>query len=276
MEKKIDWQKVKKISGIVGNVATWLFVAFSVLITVLVFASKGNADGIPELFGKSLITIETESMEPNIKQHSLVLLDRLEPGEIYKLKAGDIITYRSPVDLNGDGKSGDINTHRIVSNNTDEFYFITKGDNNKLADNEDSEKPYVVKYTDVLGTCTEDDAIAGVGGIMGFLRSSLGFFLCIVLPLILFFLFELYRFISVIVSERAKRAPVAKETEEEIKKRAIEEFLAAQKAEQDAKTNAAAKAATDAEEKAEEPTEETEAPTEEAEAESADAKDEEK
>ena len=260
MEKKIDWQKVKKIAGIVGNVAIWVFVALSVLVTVLVFAANANADGVPELFGKSLITIETNSMEPNIKQHSLVLLDRLEPGEIYELKEGDIITYRSPVDLNGDGKAGDINTHRIVSNHTDEFYFVTKGDNNKLPDNEDSEKPYTVKYTDVLGTCTEDDAIRGVGGIIGFLRSSLGFFLCIVLPLILFFLYELYRFISLIVAERAKRAPIAKETEEEIKKRAIEEFLAAQKAEADAKVEADAKA--DVAEKIEE---ETAAPADEAE-----------
>ena len=235
MEKKLDWQKVKKIAGTVGNIVIWLFVAFSVLVTALVFIANGNADGVPELFGKSLITIETTSMEPNIKQHSLVLLDRLEPGEIYDLKEGDIITYRAPVDLNGDGKAGDINTHRVVSNNTDEFYFVTKGDNNKLADNEDSEKPYVVKYTDVLGVCTEDSAIRGVGGVMSFLRSSLGFFLCIVLPLILFFLYELYRFISIVVVERMKRTPVSGETEEEIKKRAIEEYLAAQKAAEDAK-----------------------------------------
>ena len=230
MDKKIDMKKAKKIAGIVGNTLTWLFVAFSFIITLLVFTSMGNSSGVPEVFGKSLITIETDSMEPNIRQHALVLLRRLEPGEIYELQPGQIITYRSPVDLNGDGEAGDINTHRIVSNNTDEFYFVTKGDNNDLPDNEGS-KPYVVKYTDVLGTCTEDDAINGIGGVMGFLRSSLGFFICIVLPMILFFLYEMYRFIALLITEKQKNAQEkVMETEEEIKRRAIEEYLAAQAA----------------------------------------------
>ena len=238
MEKTINWQKDKKVGGIVANVVIWLFVAFSILVTVLVFAAQGNADGVPELFGKSLITIETDSMEPNIKEGSLVFLTKLEPGEIYELKEGQIITYRSPVDLNGDGKAGDINTHRIISNNTDEFYFVTKGDHNSLKDNE-GDNPYVVKYTDVIGICTEDDAIGGVGAIIGFLRSSLGFLLCIVLPLVLFFLYELYNFITIIVTERAKRnaakAPAA--DEEEIKRRAIEEYLAAEAAKKAAENN---------------------------------------
>jgi signal peptidase len=66
--------------------------------------------------------------------------------------------------------------------------------------------------------------------MIGFLRSSLGFFLCIVLPLILFFLYELYRFIAILVTERAKKKPVSAETEEEIKRRAIEEYLKQQAA----------------------------------------------
>lgn len=227
MEKKIDWTKVKHVGGIVANVVIWLFVVFSVLVTVLVFAAQGNADGIPELFGKTLITIETDSMEPKIGKGSLVVLTKLEPGEIYELGENDIITYRSPVDLNKDGKAGDINTHRIVSNDTENFYFITKGDNNDIKDNE-GDNPYVVKYTDVIGTCKESDAIPGIGGVIGFLRSSVGFFICIVLPLILFFLYELYNLINIIVSERAKRAPVSGEVEEEIKRRAIEEYLRSQ------------------------------------------------
>ena len=59
----------------------------------------------------------------------------------------------------------------------------------------------------------------------------LGFFLCIVLPLILFFLYELYRFITILVSEKQKKAEdKAIESEEDIKRRAIEEYLAAQAA----------------------------------------------
>ena len=51
------------------------------------------------------------------------------------------------------------------------------------------------------------------------------------LPLILFFLYELYNFITILVSERSKKATAAAALdEEEIKKRAIEEYLAAQAA----------------------------------------------
>ena len=55
--------------------------------------------------------------------------------------------------------------------------------------------------------------------------------------MILFFLYELYNFISILTSERAKKAPIAKETEEEIKRRAIEEYL---KSQQEAAAKAAA------------------------------------
>jgi signal peptidase len=76
--------------------------------------------------------------------------------------------------------------------------------------------------------------------VINFLRSSLGFFLCIVLPLILFFLYELYNFISILVTERAKKAAGAAPAidEEEIKRRAVEEYLAKQKNEEEIKKRA--------------------------------------
>jgi hypothetical protein len=63
VESNTNKKKIKKIAGIIGNTFIWVFVAFSVLITVLVFSSQGSADGIPALFGKSLLTIQTSSME---------------------------------------------------------------------------------------------------------------------------------------------------------------------------------------------------------------------
>ena len=110
---------------------------------------------------------------------------------------------------------------------------MTMGDNNIVPDNE-GDDPYTVNYADVIGYVKAADvekaAIGGVGSMIGFLRSSLGFFLCIVLPLLLFFLYELYRFIAILVTERAKKKPVSSETEEEIKRRAIEEYLKQQAA----------------------------------------------
>ncbi len=216
MEKTINWKKVKKISGIVGNTILWLFVAFSILMTILVFSAQNSEDGVPSLFGKGMITIESKSMEPTFKEGDLVFIDKIDAEDAAKLGKDAIITFK--IDLDGDGDT-EFNTHRIEIVHEGKNYFTTKGDNNDDADT------YKVYFTDIVGTCDEDDNIRGVGNVIKFLRSSLGFFLCIVLPLVLFFLYELYNFIMILVVERAKKKPVSKETEEEIKKRAIEEYL---------------------------------------------------
>lgn len=233
--------KFKKIAGIVGNILIWVFVAFSLLITILVFTAQGSSDGIPAIFGKSILTIQTPSMEDTYKVGDLVFMTKLDDDGRMDLQVGEIITYRAPIDIDGDGLTGDINTHRIYSYDPQTGIIVTKGDNNIVPDNEGA-NPYTIHRNDVIGKCTESGKLAGVGNVIEFLRSKLGFFICIVLPLILFFLYELYNFISILVSERAKKAPIAKETEEEIKRRAIEEYIKSQQASQseNAADNAAA------------------------------------
>ena len=221
----------KKVLSVTANVLIWAFVAFSLLITILVFSAQGSKDGVPSVFGKSLISISTDSMEGTFNVGDLVLMTKITDKEKESLVAGQIITFHAPIDIDGDGMIGDLNTHRIYEVDHDRRTFVTKGDHNPHPDNVGSEG-YVVHYSDVIGICEEDDSFSGLGGVIAFLRSSLGFFLCIVCPLILFFLYELYRFISLIVSERAARVPVSAETEEEIKRRAIEEYLRAQAAAQ--------------------------------------------
>ena len=222
----VNKQKIKKIAEITANVLIWTVVVVSLFITVLVFSAQGSEDGVPSIFGKSLITIESNSMNPTYKTGDLVFMAKLSDAEKAELEVGDIITYFAPIDINNDGKIGDINTHRIVRIDEATGTVHTKGDNKETNPNADD---YTLKYMDIIGKCTEKGRVGGIGAVIGFLRSSLGFFLCIVLPLILFFLYELYRLISLIVSERAKNAPVSAETEEEIKRRAIEEYLATQK-----------------------------------------------
>ena len=246
--------QIKKVLSTVANVLVWLFVAFSVVITLLVFTAQMGGDGVPQLFGKSLITIETKSMEPTVKQGSLFIINKFatfdaetnqQKGEatVYDLLPGDVITYKAPIDINNDGQIGDINTHRIVSVNETARTFKTKGDNNTGPDG------YDVAFADVIGYVreadVEDATVGGVGAVIGFLRSSLGFFLCVVLPLILFFLYELYNFISLITAERAKKKPVSAETEEEIKRRAIEEYLQQQAAANNLENNGEAQSTPD-------------------------------
>ena len=228
MEKRFNMEKFKKIGNIVGNVIIWTFVAFSLAVTIMVFSAQQNTDGIPALFGKSLLTIQTPSMEDTYSVGDMVFMTKLSDEDKLNLKKDDIITYHAPIDIDNDGRIGDINTHRIVSVDHTTGLIVTKGDGNLFNDN------YTIHRNDVIGLCTEEGKLDGVGGVIEFLRSRIGFFVCIVLPLILFFVFELYNFITILVSEKAKKAPIAKETEEEIKRRAIEEYIKSQQAAQNA------------------------------------------
>ena len=226
--EKTNNEKTKKIVGIIVNTVIWIIVVFSLLITVLVFSAQGNEDGVPSIFGKSLVTIESNSMEPTYKTGDMVFMTKISDEEKMNLQPGMIITYRAPTDINQNGITGDdLNTHRIVSVDVNTKTVKTQGDNKVTNHTEDN---YTLGFNDIIGTCTEDGKLGGVGSVVSFLRSSLGFFLCIVLPLILFFLYELYNFINILVSERAKKKPIAKETEEEIKRRAIEEYIKSQQA----------------------------------------------
>ncbi|HHT54304.1 MAG TPA: signal peptidase I [Clostridiales bacterium] len=219
-------QKAKKWLGIAVNVLLWLFVAFSVVITVLVFAANSNDDGIPSIGGKSPITILSDSMSPTFRAGDLIVGNMLTDTEKSTLDTGDIITYY--VDLNGDGIN-EINTHRIVDkyDQGGYVYYVTQGDNTVTNPTPDADP---VVYYNVICKYT-GTRIAGLGKALSFLQTSQGFLICVVLPLLLFFIYELYRFVSVVVEVKSKKGvKLTAAEEEEIKRRAIEEYLATQQA----------------------------------------------
>ena len=134
-------------------------------------------------------------------------------------------------DLDGDGKK-EINSHRIieVTGTAESPSYRTQGDNaktNPVADN------YSTSYTSVLAVWT-GNRIGGLGAFIGWLRTSTGFLVCIVLPLVLLFGWELFKFIRTVMQVKGYRKQPAGSglDEEEIKRRAIEEYLAQQQAAQ--------------------------------------------
>ena len=227
--------KAKKIISISLNVLAWIFLAFAVLVTISTFATKNDKDGIPSVFGKSFVTIQSDSMKSDnpqsFKKGDMLIVERIAYGDQAKeLEEGDIIVFRSKTDINGNGIIGDdVNTHRIIEKkvNGSSVSFITQGDNREMCPNPDGE----ISYTDVLAVW-ESGKLAGIGGLADFLRSSLGFGLIIVLPMALFFLYELYSLAKIIMETKIKKATASASAvdEEEIKRRAIEEYLAQQNA----------------------------------------------
>lgn len=204
---------MKKALKIVFNVLAWIVLVFALIITLLVFTADRN-NGVSSLLGYIPLTVESDSMKPTFAKNDLII-DR-EIDDVNDLKKGDVITFWTLID----GKKVK-NTHRIVAVNdvNGTKNFVTRGDNNGQDDD------LSVYAGDIIGKWT-NVKIGGFGKVMSFLRTKTGFFICILIPIALFFLFELYKLIATIVE--IKRPAITADDEEEIKKRAIEEYLAEQ------------------------------------------------
>lgn len=214
---------MKKVLKITANVLVWIILILALLVTIMVFSS-GRNNGVANLLGYIPMTVESDSMKPTFKKDDLIICKEVD--DVYALQEGDVITFWTIID----GQRVK-NTHRIVAINEidNTRSFVTRGDNNP----QDDTVP--ASANDIIGKWT-DVKLGGFGKVMNFLRTKTGFFICIVIPMAVFFLVELYKFIVTLVE--LKKPDLTDEDEEEIKKRAIEEYLAAQKQEEENKNKA--------------------------------------
>lgn len=256
-------KKTQKILKIILNVFIWIFVAFSAFMTILSLTASSSQDGIPSISGTAFLTVSSDSMKGTFDKGDLILVKKLTEEGKQNLKVGDVITFRADLDGNG---TEELNTHRIYEVNYSDdgtvISYETKGDNNPISDDNSVLWQFVVgKWNKKT---TDDGAVIPfVGGVIGFIQKPTGFLVAIVLPLVIFFLYEVFVFIKAVFTvkgekasktqaaesaahdeavkqaaiaeylaaqEAAKAAEEAAAREEEIKKRAIEEYLAAQAA----------------------------------------------
>lgn len=203
---------MKNVLRIVMNVLAWIILIFALLVTVVVFSS-GKNNGVANLLGYIPLTVESDSMKPTFSKDDLIICKEVD--DVKALKQGDVITFWTIID----GKRVK-NTHRIAAVNEDGSY-TTRGDNNSVDDS------ISVYPADIIGKWT-NTKIKGFGKVMSFVRTRKGFFICILIPMAIFFLIELYKFIVTLIEAKRPEAPEI--DEEEIKRRAVEEYLAAQKA----------------------------------------------
>ncbi len=230
---------LKKVLNIIVDVVIIFILIISLLIVILSVSSE--ASGVPQIFGIAPLSVQSDSMEDTLKVNDLIFSEVTNSlSEEYKV--GDIVSFYQSID--GEDR---INTHRIVEvikdENTNIVYYKTQGDNKKTNPVPDevlqTSATIVAKYT--------GKKIGGIGVIFGFIRTQLGFFLCVLLPMILFFVYEAIRVVMNIIAynkakaiEQAEQAVANSELTEEQKQRAIEEYLAKQnnKAEENAQGGA--------------------------------------
>ena len=213
---------LKRIVNVFVDILVVLILMVSIIVVMLSLTSKSS--GVPNIFGTAPLSVLTESMEDTINPGDLILCTLTEIDD--EFQKDDIVTF--PIELNGEQV---LNTHRIVEVVKDEniTYYRTQGDNKETNPEPDEElqtaSTIVAKYT---GT-----KIAGLGNVLSFIRTQLGFFLCILLPMIIFFIYEAVRVVMNLMAyskekafEEAQTAVNNSELTEEQKKKAIEEYLA--------------------------------------------------
>lgn len=176
--------KAGRVVSIIVNVILILAILLAALCTYLSFVSS-SGNGVPNLFGLEIFSVQTDSMYPALKAGDLVIDKKVkDAGE---LRVGDIITYWTVID----GERA-LNTHRInaIYDGGGYLIFETKGDKNNAADT------LTVHESEVVGQYFTH--IGGLGKVLDYLQTGTGFLIVIVIPVALFFLFHLIQFFRVL------------------------------------------------------------------------------
>ncbi len=201
-------------------------VIIAIIISAIVIANPIVSSGEVSEGKTKLLPVLTDSMngdqKDSFKKGDLVIAKT--PKDVFALEVGDIVTfqYREP-------STGItiLNTHRIIEvvrgADGKALTYVTHGDANPVGSNEN------VNPNTVLAVYSSH--LKGIGGAITWLQDPTNFLLVIVLPLAILFIYNIVQFVRMIVM--AKMAKVKEESavtanldEEEIKRRAIEEYLA--------------------------------------------------
>ena len=222
-------KSVKKVLGIIANVIIWLFVAFSVVVTILAFAAQASSDSIPTIGGTAILTVDSDSMSPTFNKGDIIISKKLTTEEKDSLKVQDVITFKYDINKNGRIDEREFNTHRIIEVVRREDgvldHYVTKGDNEEANVANQTEDV----TSDLIVCLYKGHRIKKLGTVLEYLQTKDGFLLVVVLPLVAFFIYELIRFIRKFLQvKNADKRQITAEEEELIKQRAIEEFLRSQ------------------------------------------------
>lgn len=231
MEKK---KNTKKIIGTVVDVLIWVLVVLCVGVSIVAVSAGTNAKNVPTVGSTCFLNVKTESMDaekpvgvpadkPAGFSAGTMLLSKYiaeDDAALDALEVGDIITFEMKLD---GSDTVDYNTHRIVAVERNEngtlVSVTTKGDNNDLVDGaEVSRGTIIAVYT--------GSKIPALGKALDFLSTKVGFGVCILLPLILFFIYQLVKFVMAFMSVKNSGKKVISAADEElIRQKAVEEYL---------------------------------------------------
>lgn len=217
---------MKRAGTIVISVILWAIILLAALYAFTTMATKDDQN-VASILGYTPLVVETDSMKPTFESGDLIFIKKCDTS---KLNEGDIITFHTIID-----NQYALNTHRIqkIDEANGVRSYTTIGDNNNgVADQ------HVISDGDIVGKYIGH--VSGLGKVMNFLSSSMGFLIVIVLPMLLFFIYQVYNLIM--ISIRLKKA-MAVENAEEIANARIQQEKADQAADEAARAKNEAQAA---------------------------------
>ena len=199
---------LKKVGTIVISVLLWIIILVAALYAFTTMATRDNQN-VASLFGYTPLVVKTNSMSPTFDAGDLIFIRKCDPDT---LKEGDIICFHTIIE-----NEYALNTHRIekIEESNGLRSYTTMGDNNNgIADS------HVISNGDIVGKYTGH--LKKAGTVMDFLSGSTGFLLVIVLPMLLFFIYQVYHLIMISIQlkkavavEAAREAAAAAEKKEE-------------------------------------------------------------
>lgn len=190
---------VKRLGTVVLSIVLWIVILVAALYAFTTMATRDNQN-VANILGYTPLVVKSDSMAPTFSAGDLIFIKKCDTSA---LEEGDIICFHTIIE-----NEYALNTHRIKSIETvgDARSYTTVGDNNNgVAD------LHVISDGDIVGKYIGH--LQGVGRVMDFLSSSTGFLIVIVLPMLLFFIYQVYHLIM--ISIRLKKA-VAVETAREV------------------------------------------------------------
>ncbi|MEG1879482.1 MAG: signal peptidase I, partial [Pseudoflavonifractor sp.] len=175
---------LKRALQVVMNIVLWVLIIVIAFFAIVTFSRKGSGE-VMHILGYTPMTVLSDSMAPEFHKDDLIIV-RQRQAEEYRV--GDIISFWTVIE----GQRS-INTHRIASvfHEGDIIQYTTKGDANLTNDS------YLVVPGDIIGGFVV--AVPFLGKVLAFLSTGTGFLLVIVLPLLAFFLYQLYRFVLLLI-----------------------------------------------------------------------------
>ena len=201
---------VKKAGTIVISVLLWIVILIAALYAFTTMATRDNQN-VSSLLGYTPLVVKTNSMSPTFDAGDLIFIKKCDPDT---LKEGDIICFHTIID-----NEYALNTHRIekIDESNGVRSYTTMGDNNNgIADR------HIISNGDIVGKYTGH--LKKAGKVMNFLSSSTGFLIVIVIPMLLFFIYQVYNLImisirlkKVMAVEAAKEAAAQAEEENKAK-----------------------------------------------------------